>query len=269
MTAEPTPAALLAWYLDAGVDETIGETPRDRYESPTITPDATAPAIALDQPVEAPLPLTLPPSRGETPSTAGDSRRLAQACADLDELRAVIEDFEGCALKKTASHTVIADGNPDAHVMLIGEAPGAEEDRRGLPFVGKAGQLLNRMLAAIELDRTSVYITNVLPWRPPGNRTPTPEEVATCLPFVERQIELVTPRLLVLVGGISAKSLLGRTEGITRLRGKWYDYAAIAGGAPIPTTAIFHPAYLLRQPTLKREAWRDLQAIRRKLEGKT
>ena len=150
--------------------------------------------------------------------------------------------------------------------MFVGEAPGAEEDRRGLPFVGKAGQLLDRMLAAIGLDRTSVYITNVLPWRPPGNRNPTPEEIAVCLPFVERQIELVAPRLLVLVGGISAKSLLSRTEGITRLRGKWYDHTAAAGSATVPTTAIFHPAYLLRQPALKREAWRDLQAIRRKLD---
>ena len=266
MTAKSNPAALLAWYLDAGVDETIGKTPLVRYATPAPAPEPAAPTIVPDPPVEGSLPQSPPPVRREAPLEVGDSHSLAQACANLDELRAVIEGFEGCALKKTASHTVIADGNPEARTMFVGEAPGAEEDRRGLPFVGKAGQLLDRMLAAIGLDRTSVYITNVLPWRPPGNRNPTPEEIAVCLPFVERQIELVAPRLLVLVGGISAKSLLSRTEGITRLRGKWYDHTAAAGSATVPTTAIFHPAYLLRQPALKREAWRDLQAIRRKLD---
>ena len=266
MTAKSNPAALLAWYLDAGVDETIGETPLDRYAVPSAAIEQTAPSPLPDRPIEPPPPSFPPAQHHDAPLGSGDSRSLAQACASLDELRTAIESFEGCALKKTASHTVIADGNPDGRVMFVGEAPGAEEDRRGVPFVGKAGQLLDRMLAAIGLDRTTVYITNVLPWRPPGNRTPTPEEVAMCLPFVERQIELVAPRLLVLVGGISAKSLLARTEGITRLRGKWYDYAPAASGTPIPTTAIFHPAYLLRQPALKREAWRDLQAIRHKLD---
>jgi uracil-DNA glycosylase len=269
VTAKSNPAALLAWYLDAGVDETIGATPLDRYAPPAAAPEPAAPAILPDQPVEAPLSRPSSPVRHEAPPEAGDSHSLAQACATLDELRAAIEGFEGCALKKTASHTVIADGNPEARIMFVGEAPGAEEDRRGLPFVGKAGQLLDRMLAAIGLDRTTVYITNVLPWRPPGNRNPTPEEIALCLPFVARQIELVAPRLLVLVGGISAKSLLERTEGITRLRGKWYEHIPAAGGATVPTTAIYHPAYLLRQPALKREAWRDLQAIRRKLDEAT
>ncbi len=272
MTAKSNPAALLAWYLDAGVDETIGETPLDRYAPAVVAPKPAAPETVPDPPVkavEASLPQAPPPVRRETPSEAGDSHSLAQACANLDQLRAAIEGFEGGALKKTASHTVIADGNPEARIMFVGEAPGAEEDRRGLPFVGKAGQLLDRMLAAIGLDRTTVYITNVLPWRPPGNRNPTPEEIALCLPFVERQVELVAPRLLILVGGISAKSMLDRTEGITRLRGKWYEHTSAAGGTTIPTTAIFHPAYLLRQPALKREAWRDLQAIRRKLDETT
>ena len=266
VNAEQNPAALLAWYLDVGVDETIGETPHRRYATPTALPEQAAPAVTPDRAVEAAPPPPLIPARQEAPAEASDSRSLARACTSLAELHEVIESFEGCALKKTASHTVIADGSPTARVMVVGEAPGAEEDRRGLPFVGKAGQLLDRMLAAIGLDRTSVYITNVLPWRPPGNRNPTPEEIAMCLPFVERQIELVGPRLLVLVGGISAKSLLARTEGITRLRGKWYEHAPAEGSAPVPTTAIFHPAYLLRQPALKREAWRDLQAIRRKLD---
>lgn len=283
MSREPDIPALLAWYLDAGVDETIDEVPHDRYAesaAPAAPAANPAPASQRDEnfPVpattgtpetapglaEAPAPPPTPP--GSDLASVDTPRAIAQACASLEAIRAALETFEGCALKKTATHTVIGDGNPASKVMLIGEAPGAEEDRRGLPFVGKAGQLLDRMLTAIGLDRSTVYITNVLPWRPPGNRSPTPEEVATCLPFLERQIELIDPALLVFVGGISAKALLGRTEGITRLRGKWYDFEVPGRKAPIPATAIFHPAYLLRQPVLKREAWHDLQEIRRHLD---
>ena len=167
--------------------------------------------------------------------------------------------------KKDCDKTVFADGNPKADVMLVGEAPGADEDRSGLPFVGAAGQLLDRMLAAIELDRTSVYITNLLFWRPPGNRNPTNEEIQQCLPLVERHIALIQPRILVLVGGISAKTLLGRSEGITRLRGHWYEYESAAPKVSIATTCIFHPAFLLRQPQNKRAAWNDLLSIRERL----
>ncbi|NNG03942.1 MAG: uracil-DNA glycosylase, partial [Inquilinus sp.] len=183
----------------------------------------------------------------------------------LDELRAALTGFEGCALKRTATNLVFADGNPAAEVMLVGEAPGAEEDRQGLPFVGTSGRLLDRMLACIGLDRTSVYITNILPWRPPGNRQPTAAEIAVCLPFAERHIALKHPRLLILAGGTAAKTILGTAEGITRMRGRWTDHTIPGMSAPVPTVAIYHPAYLLRQPAQKRDAWRDLLAIKRRL----
>jgi DNA polymerase len=201
------------------------------------------------------------------PPAAGTAREIAASCATIDELVAAIGAFDGCALKETATNTVIFDGNPKARILVIGEAPGAEEDRRGLPFVGPAGRLLDRMLAAIGLDRETVCIANVLFWRPPGNRTPTADELATCLPFVQRLIELIAPEVLVLVGGSPAKALLGRSEGITRLRGAWLDYHSPGLAAPIPTMATYHSAYLLRLPIKKREAWRDLLAIKAKLAG--
>jgi DNA polymerase len=175
--------------------------------------------------------------------------------------------FEGCALKQTATNLVFADGNPDSGLMLIGEAPGADEDRLGLPFVGVSGRLLDRMLAAIGRDRTGTYITNILPWRPPGNRQPTPAEMAMCLPFVQRHVELVRPRIIVLIGGTSAKTLLGTAEGIMRLRGRWFDYRSPGLARPIPALATFHPAYLLRSPAQKREAWRDFLALKKKIES--
>ena len=173
--------------------------------------------------------------------------------------------FDGCALKATATTTVFADGNPAADLMLVGEGPGAEEDRLGLPFVGASGKLLDRMLAAIGRDRSRAYITNVVYWRPPGNRTPTPAELALCLPFVERHIALARPKVLVLSGGTAAKTLLARSEGITRLRGRWLDYRPGEADVTIPTIATFHPSYLLRTPSSKREAWRDMLAVQRKL----
>jgi DNA polymerase len=150
--------------------------------------------------------------------------------------------------------------------MLIGEAPGAQEDRQGKPFVGPSGQLLDRMLATIGLDRSKVYITNVIYWRPPGNRTPTAAEIATCQPFLERQIELLQPKLLVFVGGIAARALLGVTEGVTKLRGRPFTYEA-GDGRSIPAIVMFHPAYLLRQPAQKRYSWRDLLAIKEKIKN--
>jgi uracil-DNA glycosylase len=175
--------------------------------------------------------------------------------------------FEGCALKHTASNLVFSDGNPEADVMFVGEAPGADEDRQGKPFVGVSGQLLDRMLGAIGMDRESVYISNILPWRPPGNRKPSPAEIMSCLPFIARHIELIKPKVLILVGGTSASSLLDTKEGITRLRGRWVSYKVGTGEniQEIPTMPIFHPAYLLRQPALKREAWKDIRAIRDRL----
>ena len=174
----------------------------------------------------------------------------------------MLEKFDGCGLKATATRLVFADGAPDARIMLVGEAPGGDEDRIGRPFVGRAGQLLDRMLAAIGLDRTKVYIANVVPWRPPGNRTPTLQETAICLPFIRRQIELVAPKLLVCLGGSSAQTLLGLKDGITRTRGQWFDYARDGGGV-IKALPMLHPAYLLRQPAQKRAAWRDLRTLAR------
>ena len=188
------------------------------------------------------------------------AREAASQARTLDELRAILSGFEGCNLRFTATNLVFADGNPQARVMFVGEAPGFEEDIQGLPFVGRSGQLLDRMLKAIGLDRTSAYIANVIPWRPPGNRTPTPQETEICRPFIERQIALADPDVLVPLGGASAKQLLGVTDGILRLRGQWRDYET--GLRRIRAIATLHPAYLLRQPLQKKLAWRDLLAIK-------
>jgi DNA polymerase len=178
-------------------------------------------------------------------------------------LKAALEGFEGCALKRTATHTVFADGNPASRIMFIGEAPGRDEDRIGLPFVGRAGKLLDKMLAAIRLDRSSAYITNVLNWRPPENRDPSPEEAAQCLPFLRRHIELVNPGIIILLGAVAARHVMGFSEGIMKLRGRWLEYRA--GETMVPVMPTLHPAYLLRQPAHKKLAWRDLQAAEQKI----
>ena len=274
MTAsDPTledPRALLAWYVAAGVDEAIGEVPIDRTAVPEPAVPSVAPAVRAAGPSEVPRPLPPMPSPAvAAPRVAlagnADSRALAAACGSVAELEAAVRGFDGCALRATATNTVFADGNPEAAVMLVGEGPGAEEDRLGLPFVGASGKLLDRMLAAIGLDRTRAYITNVVYWRPPGNRTPTPGELALCQPFVERHIALARPKVLIFSGGTAAKTLLGRAEGITRLRGRWYDFRP-GDDVVIPAIATFHPSYLLRTPTAKRDAWRDLLAVKHKLE---
>ncbi|MBM3483109.1 MAG: uracil-DNA glycosylase [Alphaproteobacteria bacterium] len=266
--------ALLAWYVDAGVDVTVGEAPVDRLSPAPVAPREEPPVPPPSHRTMAPPPAAVlrpastasQPAGGTLSDAAFSARDLAARCQTLDDIRAALAAFDACPLKRTATTTVIGDGNPRAAIMLVGEAPGAEEDRQGLPFVGPAGKLLDRMLGAIELDRTKVYITNVLPWRPPGNRTPTADEIATCLPFAERQIALVAPRILIAVGGISAKALLNSAEGITRLRGRWVEYRPQGAPAPVPTIAIFHPAYLLRQSLAKREAWRDLLEIQAHIE---
>jgi DNA polymerase len=276
-------AALLAWYLEVGVDETVGDVAPDaRVVAPVSLAVPPAAPPAREPPPEPSAepppqqPRATPPRRAAPAAvlaSAGDAeqsaRALAARAASLDELRQAMAGFDTCPLQHTAANLVFADGNPAAPIMFIGEAPGADEDRQGLPFVGVSGQLLDRMLAAIGLDRTSAYITNIIPWRPPGNRKPTAAEVTMCQPFVERQIELIGPKLLVFVGGTAAQALLGRTEGITRLRGRWLDYRrgeVGRGDAAIPTLPTFHPAYLLRQPALKRQSWADFLAIRRKLD---
>lgn len=234
-------------------------------------PPSPPPSPARGMPPERPRfeappqPVARPTLGAAVPGDAGvvAAREAAASAATLDELRATLDRFEGCNLRLTARRLVFADGNPQARLMFVGEAPGREEDETGLPFVGRSGHLLDRMLAAIGLDRKEAYIANVVPWRPPGNRTPTPQETEICKPFIARQIELVDPDVLVFLGGASAAALTGAKEGILRLRGRWLDYATAK--RPIRAIATLHPAYLLRQPLQKRVAWRDLQAIRKAL----
>src|ERR1700690_287955 len=264
----PAPAKsardLLDFYLEAGVDALVGEAPVDRFAPETAAP----PARAL-QPVALPGDLEIkgrasPPAAPIAPDEAAMAARAAGTTAEtLDELRASLERFDGCALKATATQLVFADGNPQARVMFVGEAPGRDEDIEGLPFVGRSGKLLDRMLAAIGLDRTFVYIANIVPWRPPGNRTPTPQETQICLPFIQRQIELVNPDVLVTLGNPSTQTLLGIKEGITKTRGRWFTFNT--GKREIRALPTFHPAFLLRSPLQKRFAWRDFLAIKKTL----
>lgn len=262
--------AALRWHLDVGADEAIAEIPTDwttvgARPAPTNDPVLPAPSAAGYRPSTAPSITAVPRPAAAAAAAAAGASACAAGAATLAELLEALRGFDGCALRQTAMNLVFADGNPKARVMLIGEAPGEDEDRQGKPFVGASGKLLDRMLAGIGLDRTSVYITNILPWRPPGNRSPTPAEIAACLPFVERHIALVDPALLVLLGGTAAKTLLGRSEGVTRLRGRWFDYGSPGLPRPIPALALYHPAYLLRSPVHKRDTWRDLLSLRRKL----
>jgi len=258
---------LLAFYAEAGVDAAVGETATDRLsgdlpaatQSPGI--DQTPPSASLPRKERGGAPeqaaMSAPPPAPDAAVMA--AREAARNAASLDELRGILERFEGCGLKASASRLVFADGNPKARLMLVGEAPGSEEDRQGLPFVGRSGQLLDRMLAAIGLDRTKVYIANIVPWRPPGNRTPTPVETQICLPFIKRQIELADPDILVTVGQPSTGALLG-IQGITKNRGRWFPYQT--GTREIRAMPMLHPAYLLRSPIAKRLAWRDMLAIK-------
>jgi uracil-DNA glycosylase len=250
-----TALAMLGWQVDLGVTEAIGEEPVNRYEV----------VVEPKKPKAPPPPAAAAGPQGNGPAIAAASQ-MAKGANDLIALKSAMAAYEHCELKKGARSLVFADGNPAARVMVIGEAPGRDEDRAGFPFVGKAGQLLDNMLAAIDLSRksseaeNSVYITNVMPWRPPQNRDPDADEIAMMLPFLTRHIELVQPQILVLMGNITCQALLGK-RGITRLRGNWQTVQNI------PTMPMTHPAYLLRQPDAKREAWLDLQAIRARLKG--
>lgn len=274
----PQAAALLRFYVDAGVDVLLEEEPQDRFaetareaerrEAAKQAPPQSRPTIQRQQTMPAqasqPPPVSVQRTAAVPDDVAiSDAREAAQTAKSLEELREALERFEGCNLKQTARNTVFSDGNPEADIMLVGEAPGRDEDMQGLPFVGRSGQLLDRMLAAIGLDRSSVYISNVLPWRPPGNRTPTPLETELCRPFIERHIALIAPKVLVMVGGSSAKTLLRTSDGILRLRGKWAKYSS--DDFETDALPMLHPAYLLRQPAQKRYAWADLQALRQHL----
>jgi DNA polymerase len=268
---------LLTFYAAAGVDAAVGEQASDWLSPPAAAvspPVAAEPLQPAPQSVankgpgrtegpqaHAPRPMPgAPPAAPETAVMA--AREAARMARDLDELRAILDRFEGCALKVSASRLVFADGTPHTRLMFVGEAPGSEEDKQGLPFVGRSGQLLDRMLKAIGLDRTQVYIANIVPWRPPGNRTPTPVETQICLPFVQRQIELANPDILVTVGQPSTGALLG-IQGITKNRGRWFSYQT--GKREIRAMPMLHPAYLLRTPIAKRLAWRDMLAIKKAL----
>ena len=276
--------AALDFHVEAGVDLALDGLPHDRFaEAVQPVEPAALPhemgfgPVASDLPLPAPRsaergvaspaasrPAGLPPAALAAPDAiASDARSRAADAATLSELEALLAAFDGCALKASARRLVFADGTPGSRVMLLGEAPGAEEDRTGRPFVGRAGQLLGRMLDAIGLDRTGVYIANVVPWRPPGNRTPTRQEIAICLPFCLRQIELAAPEILVTLGSPATQTMLGVTEGVTKMRGRWFD--RIVGSRALRVLPMLHPAYLLRQPLAKRLAWRDLRALQRAL----
>ncbi|WP_102957792.1 uracil-DNA glycosylase [Mangrovicella endophytica] len=303
-----TAAALLEWYREAGIDVVVSDIPRDRFAetateatrrgAPASSPMAArrdgsaGPANATADSAMPPAQRSSAPSLSSMPSAAttrddspgsglgsprvtvpdevavADARERARSAQSLEELEAALARFEGCNLRLTARSLVFGDGDPRARLMLIGEAPGREEDIAGHPFVGRSGQLLNRMLGAIGIERDSVRVTNTVPWRPPGNRPPTPMETEICRPFIERQIELVKPDILVCLGSPAAKAILGAQEGIMRLRGQWRSYVmGLDEGQAIPTLAMLHPAYLLRQPSQKRLAWRDLQSLKQRLDG--
>lgn len=268
---EPRPSAreLLAFYVEAGVDCALLDAPVDRLAEPDIVPPAgesvaapvSSPQILRRTEPAAPRTTAAPPPAPDVAIVS--AREAARTAPTLDALRALMDDFDGCPLKATATRLVFADGNPKARVMFVGEAPGRDEDLSGLPFVGRSGKLLDQMIAAIGLDRTTAYIANVIPWRPPGNRDPSPQETQICLPFIKRQIELVNPDVLVCLGKPSSQAVLNLKDGIMRMRGRWYDYDT--GTRKIRAMATFHPAYLLRQPIYKRMAWQDLRSVAKAL----
>ena len=275
----------LNWLVEAGADEAVGEAPIDRFVArPSPLPRGEAAATQPRRTEVAPVPRPLPPRpapTGEgkrplaniTPANTGplgtdgygSAVELAAVCQSLPQLKDALESFEGSQLKKLATNTVFADGNPDSQVLFIGEAPGRDEDAAGLPFVGRAGKLLDQMLKAINLDRTSSYIINVMPWRPPDNRNPDPGEVAICIPFLRRHIELAQPKVIILLGAVAARHVMGLNDGIMKLRGRWLDYRI--GSEMIPVLPTLHPAYLLRQPAHKKLAWRDLQSLADRLDA--
>ena len=251
------PLATLAWLVEAGADEAIQETPVNRLKAPIAPPPVAPMRTQSAPPASQPAPL---PS-----DNIGSAMTTAAAATNLAELKAALESFEGSALKRQATNTVFADGVAESRIMLIGEAPGRDEDRIGKPFVGRAGQLLDKMLASIGLDRTqNCYITNVMNWRPPDNRDPSPEEAAICLPFLRRHVELVNPKLILLLGAVAARHVMGISDGIMKTRGRWMEYRV--GDRMVPVLPTLHPAYLLRQPAHKKLAWRDLQAFAARLE---
>ncbi len=250
--------SVLNWYIDCGVTESCGAEPSLMSKPQPATVAAVAPSAAPARPAISALAQT-------SVAACKNARELCEKATSLDELKQLVNSFEGCALKFNAKSTVFGSGNPQAEILIIGEAPGADEDRLGLPFVGRSGHLLDKMLAAIGVNRESVYITNILPWRPPGNRTPTDGEVAVCLPFLKRQIELIKPQVLLLLGGSAANAVLDNAEPISKMRGKWYEYK-LPDKTVVQALASFHPAFLLRNSAQKAKAWADFLRILKKLK---
>ncbi|MET0276700.1 MAG: uracil-DNA glycosylase [Pseudorhodoplanes sp.] len=263
---------LLTFYVEAGVDAALGEAPVDRFADVAAAPQPEVPhadmaSVRQPLPKVAPRAAAMPATQSPPPPEEAimAARAAARQARSLEELRAIMTGFEGCALRTTAKQLVFGDGSADARLMFVGEAPGSEEDQQGIPFIGRSGQLLDKMLAAIGLARQEVYIANIVPWRPPGNRDPSTHESQICLPFIHRQIELVDPDILVCLGKPSTATLLGVTDGIRRTRGRWFPFNT--GTREIRATATFHPAYLLRTPIEKRFAWRDFLAVKKALAG--
>jgi uracil-DNA glycosylase len=257
-------ADILRFYNEAGLDFALEAEAQNRLmAAPKVDAPVSVDLASLAKPAPRPA-MAMPSSAVPDDAAVARARQDAQNASSLDALRASLEAFDGCSLKFTAKNLVFADGNPNSKIMFVGEAPGRDEDLEGTPFVGKAGQMLDRMLGAIGLDRTHVYIANVIYWRPPGNRTPTPMETEICRPFIERQIELINPDLIVFVGDVSAKSFFPGPDGILKLRGQWRDWA-MPNGRVIPALPILHPTYLLRQPAQKKLTWRDLLSLKAKL----
>jgi len=264
--------SLMQWYLDAGVDETIQNQPFDRFqafrqqqaESPAPVPDLKKTGSRTQ--IKKPLAKSL--NGGEVENGIHNAIALAKSAATVKALANALQDFDDCALKKTATNPVFMDGPSDARVLLIGDAPGADEDRRGKPFVGPGGQLLDKMLKSIGLDRKGVATTNTVFWRPPGKRTLKPQEMAMCMPFVERLIELVEPDVLVILGGTAANCLLGKSEGIGKLHGRWTNYSTPGLSHPVDVMVIHHPDYLIKTPRHKRNAWADLLKLKQRLDEK-
>lgn len=272
MDASQNAKALLQWYVDAGADEAIGDVPVDRLR---VLEKTEPPAPATILPIAPAAPATPAPAATSVPAAvassviavAEEAEALARAANNLDELRQSLENFQGLGLRRSATHTVFSDGFAKAPVMLVGDVPGADEDRAGLPFAGEAGILLDRMLGAIGLTREeNAYITMVINWRPPGGREPSAGEVAASLPFLHRHIELVQPKVLVLVGGFAAKAVLKTTRNVMALRGKWHAYESAGLKGSLPAMALYHPAYLMGSPTEKAAAWQDLLMLKAKLE---
>ena len=245
--------AVLDWYRAAGVDIAVGDDPVDRFATSAAAPQKRV------------LPIAAGPAPAPTPAAPlvtdpAETREIAAAAMTLEQLRIAMDAYDGCVLKHRATQLVFADGNPEAKIMLVGEGPGEQEDKQGKPFVGRAGQLLDRMLGAIGLDRTTVYIANMVPWRPPGNRNPTPDELAQCAPFLHRQVELVNPKLLVTLGNVPTQALFATNQGITRMRGQWKTLEINSWSGPVLPT--LHPAFLLRTPGAKAQAWKDMLSLK-------